>query len=299
MNGRMIHIRGKYLYIEEHGLKDYPAVLYLHGGPGESCFDFSYHQAHRLKHSLRVIMFDQRGVCRSEGLLEGEVLRLRDLIEDCEAIRKHLNIKRWSVIGHSFGGYLAILYALDYPSVIEKIVLECPTFDFELTAKKLLLKTAILFEKYNEHQLAKECMGICENTISPRELVEKYIDLSCELGDKRAEIYVHNNLISTDYSIYSNAEWEEFDERSELHFLHLREEGEIFVSLLSGLVEIKQQALLITGKYDSVTCGIQKQSFLQHVKKGKIIEFQNSGHSPHYEEANRFSNVVKKFIKHE
>jgi proline iminopeptidase len=296
MNGQLIPIRGKHLYVEQHGEERYPAVLYLHGGPGESCFDFSYHQANRLKGSLRVIMLDQRGVCRSEGLLTDERLQLRDLIEDCEAIRKYFRIKKWSVIGHSFGGYLAVLYGLLYPNSVDKLILECPTFDFKLTAKSLLTKTASLFEKYDEKGLAVVCRSIYEKETSPRELVEKYIELSCELGDKRTEIYVHNHLVSTDYSIYSSSEWEEFDERSDVHFLQLREEGEIFVSLLPELRRLKQKSLLIAGKYDAVTCEIQKQSFRQHVHAGQIIEFEHSGHSPHYEEADGFSEVVEKFL---
>ncbi|GGE60533.1 alpha/beta fold hydrolase [Priestia taiwanensis] len=296
MKGKMIHIRGKDLYIEEHGERENPAVLYLHGGPGESCYDFSYHQADRLKDSLRVITLDQRGVCRSEGLLIGEKLRLMDLIEDCEAIREKLFIDKWSVIGHSFGGYLAVLYACLYPTSIEKIILECPTFDFELTAKSLLRKTAWLFEKYEEKELATLCQLACKSHVSPRELVETYIDLSCELGDKRAEIYVHNNLVTTDYSLYSSSEWEEFDKKSDEHFLQLREEGAIFSSLLPRLKEVKQRVLLIIGKYDTVTCEVQKQSFLQYVKRAELVEFEHSAHSPHYEEASRFSHIIKKFF---
>lgn len=48
-NGEYINIRGKKLYVETHGNPKNKPVLYLHGGPGESCYDFSFHQAERLK----------------------------------------------------------------------------------------------------------------------------------------------------------------------------------------------------------------------------------------------------------
>jgi proline iminopeptidase len=66
MSGELIEIRGKKLYVECIGSIDKPPVLYLHGGPGESCHDFSYHQSKRLGEHVRLIAIDQRGVCRSE-----------------------------------------------------------------------------------------------------------------------------------------------------------------------------------------------------------------------------------------
>ncbi|MDA1634096.1 alpha/beta fold hydrolase [Bacillus cereus] len=195
--GKYMNIRGKKLYVETYGnLKNKP-VLYLHGGPGESCYDFSFHQAERLKDSLYVIMIDQRGVCRSEEITEDEAFGLNDLIEDCEELKKVLQIERWSVIGHSFGGYVALLYASIYPSSIEKIIFEGPTFDFALTSRALL----------------------------------------------------------------------------------------------------QNPMLLIVGKHDVVTCKKQIATFNKDARNGKYIVFEESGHSPHYEEADRFAETVMHFLK--
>lgn len=91
--GKYMDIRGKNLYVEAHGNPKSKPVLYLHGGPGESCYDFSFHQAERLKDSLYVIMIDQRGVCRSEEILEDEAFGLNDLIEDCEELKKYCKLR--------------------------------------------------------------------------------------------------------------------------------------------------------------------------------------------------------------
>ena len=58
--GKYMNIRGKKLYVETHGNPKNKPVLYLHGGPGESCYDFSFHQSERLKDSLYVIMIDRK-----------------------------------------------------------------------------------------------------------------------------------------------------------------------------------------------------------------------------------------------
>ncbi|MED1270823.1 alpha/beta hydrolase [Bacillus mycoides] len=288
-------IRGKKLYVEAHGNPKSKPVLYLHGGPGESCYDFSFHQAERLKDSLYVIMIDQRGVCRSEVITEEEPFGLNDLVEDCEAIRKLLQIEKWSVIGHSFGGYLALLYASIYPNSIEKIIFEGPTFDFALTSKALLQKTAQLLKKYGKEKEAKECLDFSESNANPEELLEAYIRLSAELEEKRMEIYNYKKD-ETDDSLYSDEEWEVFSNRSKIHFDRLKSQGACHTSLLSKIKDIQNPMLLIVGKHDVVTCEKQIEIFNRDALNGKYIIFEESGHTPHYEEADRFAETVIHFL---
>ncbi|WP_113937765.1 MULTISPECIES: alpha/beta fold hydrolase [Bacillus] len=294
--GKYMNIRGKKLYVETHGSPKNKPVLFLHGGPGESCYDFSFHQAERLKDSLYVIMIDQRGVCRSEGITEEESFGLNDLVEDCEEIRKLLQIEKWSVIGHSFGGYLALLYASMYPNSIEKIIFEGPTFDFALTSRALLQKTGILLKKYGKELAAEECIAYSSSNASSEELLEAYIRLSDELEEKRMEIYNYKED-ETDESLYSDEEWEVFSNRSKIHFDRLKSEGACHTSLLSKIKDIQNPMLLIVGKYDVVTCEKQIEIFNNDASNGKYIVFGESGHSPHYEEAERFAETIMHFLK--
>lgn len=293
--GKYMNIRGKKLYVETHGSPKNKPVLFLHGGPGESCYDFSFHQAERLKDSLYVIMIDQRGVCRSEGITEEESFGLNDLVEDCEEIRKLLQIEKWSVIGHSFGGYVALLYARAYPNSIEKIIFEGPTFDFALTSRALLQRTGTLLTKYGKEEVAEECLAYSSSNTSSEELLETYIRLSDELEEKRMEIY-ENKEFKTDYSLYSDEEWEEFSKRSEIHFDRLKAERAFHTSLLSKIKDVENPMLLIVGKYDVVTCEKQIETFNKDARNGKHIIFEESGYTPHYEEADRFAETVIHFL---
>jgi proline iminopeptidase len=45
------------------------------------------------------------------------------MADDIESLRKHLKIKKWIVLGHSFGGMLASYYATVYPNSIDKLIL--------------------------------------------------------------------------------------------------------------------------------------------------------------------------------
>ncbi|MEH7464670.1 alpha/beta hydrolase [Bacillus thuringiensis] len=294
--GKMMQVRGKKLYVEMYESPENPPVLYLHGGPGEMCLDFSYHQANRLQDFFRLIVIDQRGVGRSEKINQQESFGLRDLIEDCEELRKMLQIEKWSVIGHSFGGFLALLYAAMYPQSIQKIIFEGPTFDFALTSRALLKKTGILLKKYGKEKQGNECIAIAESNANSVELLEAYSKLSGELEERRMGIY---NYVEdeTDYSIYSEEEWEEFYDCSDIHFTRLKEEGEIHQSLLSKLKDVRNLMLLIIGKYDVVTCETQIQAFNRNAQNGKMIVFEESGHTPHYEAADQFARTVIDFLK--
>ncbi|MGM0847024.1 MAG: alpha/beta fold hydrolase [Bacillota bacterium] len=295
--GKLINIRGKNLYVEVYGSTNKEAVLYLHGGPGESCYDFSFEQAEKMAENFFVVAIDQRGVCRSEEIHPEEDFSLTDIIEDCEALREHLNIRKWSLIGHSFGGFLCVMYAKKYRDSIHKIIFEGPTFDFELTSRSLLRKTALLLEQSGKEQEAGECKALAdtEEAVSIRELTEKYMAYSDLLGKERMRIYKFNLSSGVDYSLYSDDEWETFYDRSDIHYNLLREEGDIFRSLLIELKELPHEMLLLMGEFDPVPCPAQISAF-NETARGSIYTFRNCGHTPHYEAPDEFCRVATQFL---
>lgn len=126
-------------------------------------------------------------------------------------------------------------------------------------------------------------------------MLEAYIRLSAELEEKRMEIYNYK-IDETDDSLYSDEEWEVFSNRSKIHFDRLKLEGACHTSLLSKIKDIQNPMLLIVGKYDVVTCEKQIEIFNNDASNGKHIIFEESGHTPHYEEADRFAETVIHFL---
>ena len=103
------------LFIEYIGNKLAPPLLYLHGGPGTGSYDFVVFQKKLLADQVRLITMDQRGVLRSPAIADSDEFGLNVLVQDIEKVRRSLEISSWSVLGHSFGGYLGALYANLYP----------------------------------------------------------------------------------------------------------------------------------------------------------------------------------------
>lgn len=112
---------GHWLYVEQCGRPDGVPVLFLHGGPGSG----AQHMHRDLFDANRfhAILFDQRGSGRSHPYLSRTANTTQHLIADIEAIRCHLGIEKWIVLGGSWGSTLAVAYAQAHPGHVAGLVL--------------------------------------------------------------------------------------------------------------------------------------------------------------------------------
>jgi len=101
------------IYWEQSGNPDGIPVVILHGGPGAGAT--ATHRRFFDPEFYRIIIFDQRGAGRSHTLGNLTNNTLPHLIADMEALRTHLNVRRWHLFGGSWGSTLAIAYAVQYP----------------------------------------------------------------------------------------------------------------------------------------------------------------------------------------
>ena len=113
-----IHNISYYLY----GNPDGEPALFLHGGPGAGCFP--NHARFFDPSQYRIVLVDQRGCGNSVPRGEVQENTLSHLIQDCESLRKHLDIEKWKVVlGGSWGTTLALAYAQEYPFNVGALVL--------------------------------------------------------------------------------------------------------------------------------------------------------------------------------
>jgi proline iminopeptidase len=99
-------------------------LLLINGGPGFPSNHFVPLAQELSKNNRQVIIFDQRGTGRSRlSRLDSKTVNMKLMIEDIEALRNHLQISNWTLMGHSFGGVLAMSYAVQYPDTVDAIIL--------------------------------------------------------------------------------------------------------------------------------------------------------------------------------
>lgn len=112
---------GHRLYHEQCGRPDGLPLLYLHGGPGSGA---SPGQRRLFDPGVfRMVLFDQRGCGRSQPGGEVRANTSAHLVADIEALRAHLGIERWLVVGGSWGAGLALAYAAAHPAACRGLLL--------------------------------------------------------------------------------------------------------------------------------------------------------------------------------
>jgi len=111
-------IRDVSLYVEVTGHGD--PLLLMHGGPGLDHVSLTSFRELADRHT--VVLYDHRCNGRSTGAPVTS-MTWENLTADADALREEFGFERWAVLGHSFGGQVALEYALRYPERVSHLVL--------------------------------------------------------------------------------------------------------------------------------------------------------------------------------
>ncbi len=106
------------LFVEVVG-HGYPLLL-MHGGPGGD--HWTMQPFRRLADQFTLVFYDHRCNGRSVGAPVTS-MTWENLTADADALRAKLGFDKWAVLGHSFGGQVALEYALRYPGSLSHLVL--------------------------------------------------------------------------------------------------------------------------------------------------------------------------------
>jgi proline iminopeptidase len=111
-------IRDVSLFVEVVG-HGHPLAL-MHGGPGAD--HYSLLPFRRLADRFTLVFYDHRCNGRSSGAPVTS-MTWENLTADADELRQRLGFEKWAVVGHSFGGHVALEYALRYPDSLSHLVL--------------------------------------------------------------------------------------------------------------------------------------------------------------------------------
>jgi proline iminopeptidase len=113
-------VEGAALYYRDVG-QGQPIII-LHGGPS---YDHSYllPDMDRLVDAFRLIYYDQRGRGKSAGNVQPDEVSIQSEMADLETIFAYFHLERAALLGHSWGGLLALEYALRHPERVSHLIL--------------------------------------------------------------------------------------------------------------------------------------------------------------------------------
>jgi proline iminopeptidase len=115
-----VPVDGTRLYFRELG--EGPPLLVLHGGPD---FNHSYFlpEMDLMASAFRLIYYDQRGRGKSSAGVAPEDVSIESEVQDLDLVRRHFGLDRVAVLGHSWGGVLAMEYAARHPERVSHLIL--------------------------------------------------------------------------------------------------------------------------------------------------------------------------------
>ncbi|HEX5326443.1 MAG TPA: alpha/beta fold hydrolase [Acetobacteraceae bacterium] len=123
-------LRGTRIYFDVEGsglvpdgrvMRERPAALVIHGGPGGEHGGFKPAMS-RLAERMQVVYFDHRGQGRSDPA-DPATYTLDENVEDMEALRRHLGLGPVVSIGTSYGGMVAMAHAARHPDAVSHLIL--------------------------------------------------------------------------------------------------------------------------------------------------------------------------------
>jgi proline iminopeptidase len=276
-----IPIRDVSLYVDVVG-HGYPLLL-MHGGPSADHWTLSAFR--RCSDQFTLIFYDHRCNGRSRGA-SVSTMTWQNLAADADALRERLGFERWAVLGHSFGGHVALEYALRYPDRLSHLVLLDTGGDSHwarqnaadlLTGRGYSPKTAELVRRWFNGEF------------TPKE----YYAILFRIGDAYSYGRSWPLLI-----------------REMIHGLwrtRMRPEALIFAgrqllrdwTVMDRLDEIKAPTLVMAGRDDFVFPPECQGELAAGIPDARLKIIERAGHNPHDEQTAEVIRAVRDFIRRE
>ena len=264
------------------------AVLIAHpGGPGA---EWRYLRMPGVERMFTVVYLEPIGTGGSGRLDKPSDYRMARYVEDVEALRAHLGVHRFYLLGHSHGGFVAQAYALAHPDHLSGLILydTSPTTGADWQADVEANTKWFSEEPWFQDATAALALETSAKTdddmtaIFKREEPLYFADWTthgsayqAELGDIR---FFVGPTKATDPSAAPGAGVAPpFEVRDEL-------------------LRIKVPTLVIVGRKDFV-CSLKMAQAIAHgISGSEIVVLEHSGHMGHIEEPDAFAQAISDFL---
>jgi proline iminopeptidase len=278
MTMAMMSIRDVSLFVEVIG-SGYPLVL-MHGGPGLD--HWSLMPLRHLADDLTLVFYDHRCNGRSTGAPVSS-MTFDNLTADADELRRQLGFDQWAVLGHSFGGHVALEYALRYPDRVSHLVLLDTGADSrwprEIAAK-------LLIERGYGPDAAAAQQRFFTGQIEPRE----FVTLLRKFG---SAYYSHPSVLALARDLLGG----------EIH-TKMRPDALIFAgrellrdwSVVSRLGEIAAPSLVMAGADDFLFPPECQAELVNGIPDARLRIIEDASHNPQTEQTETVLTSLRYFL---
>ena len=268
---------GLNLTYETQGTGD-EIVIVVHGGAGLP-HEYFHPALSNLSRFAKLVYFDRRADTLSTGTSQ-QMATLEEMAEDIDALRIALGVNRVTLLGHSFGGAIALNYALSHPDNVNRLILVSASAVIEnpYEAEKRILKKLTPAERtiYSSNEGGKGAASPCDRVLRRYGVLYRH--------------YFHKLIpYEFDRGVYTAY----FDAFAKKQALASEDKG---LDVEAKLSEIKVPVLIFAGKHDLVTLPDQTAEMAKGLPKSKLVVMEHSAHFPFFEENYLFTQWVRQFI---
>jgi len=259
-------------------------LIVIHGGPGLTQ-DYLLPQLNELAENNFVIFYDQRGCGRSTGEINEQTINIPTFVNDLDNIRMAFNFDKVSILGHSWGGFLAMCYAIAHPDALNRLILSSPipasSEDFALFINE---RTRRISPYQDEMTAIRNSREFREGNPDTIERLHRIIFRTyCYLPEK-ADLL---NLRMTPVASINGAKiFELIRENTFNKSFDLR----------AALKALKIPTLVIHGDADPIPA-ITAQNIHESIPGSTYVLLKNCGHFPYVEQPDTYFNSLKDFLK--
>jgi proline iminopeptidase len=275
---RLIRIRDVSLFVDVIG-DGYPLVL-MHGGPGldhHSLFPFR-----RCADLFTVVFYDHRCNGRSVGAPVSS-MTWENLAADADALREHLGFESWAVLGHSFGGNVALEYALRHPERVSHLVLIDSGGDSRWPLQNAAELTLARSRSAKKAELVRRWFN---GDFEPREMIP--------ISLRIVNLYFSHPSLWAEVRDVVAGEWK----------TKMRADTFIFAgrhllpgwSVMGRLGEIKAPTLVIAGQDDFVYPTESQRELASGIPNARLRIIERAGHNAHSEQPAEVMQAVRDFL---
>jgi len=265
-------------------------LLLLHGGPGATDEYFECFDSFLPAEGIEYIYYDQLGSARSDQPKDLDLWQTERFVEEVEQVRKALGLSRenFYLLGHSWGGILAMEYALKYQENLKGLIISN------------MMSSGPAYDKYAEDVLAKGIDPAVVKEIKALEAKGQYS--SPRYMELLMPYFYQKHVLRLDQP------WPDPVNRA---FAKLN--GDIYVTMqgpsefgVSGLLEnwdrsedlpqIAVPTLVIGAQYDTMDPEHMRWMSTQ-VQNGSYLYCPNGSHMAMWDDQNTYVPGVIRFIK--
>lgn len=279
-----IDVPGGQVWYKVVGSGESVPLLTLHGGPGGG-HDY-LEPLNALASERPVVFFDQLGCGKSDTPDDVSLWRIDRFVDEVTAVRDALGLDRIHLLGHSWGGWLAIEYMLGAPSGVVSLTLastsaSIPQFVYE--AGKLISK---LPREMAETMRRLEAEGDFENPEFEAGMMEFYKRHLCRLDPWP------DPLMRCIENLDGNIVYETMNGPTEFTVIGNMKDW----SRIEKLGEIVAPTLITCGRYDELTPACSR-TLRQGIMNSRMHVFERSAHMAHLEETESYLQILSEFLR--